>query len=126
MDNFTITDIKGTFNKIEEIGPPPIDLNLDLKLPEYNVAVNLTDLEIYMEIDTILAASMTYTFNIYQSETIVGVTLDNDFLLGAVFSIDLIFSVDSEIDIRSGFHVRFDNIITQIALFSEEASKIDL
>lgn len=126
MDNFTITDIKGTFNKIEEIGPPPIDLNLDLKLPEYNVAVNLTDLEIYMEIDTILAASMTYTFNIYQSETIVGVTLDQDFLLGAVFSIDLIFSVDSEIDIRSGFHVRFDNIITQIALFSEEASKIDL
>lgn len=126
MDNFTITDIKGTFNKIEEIGPPPIDLNLDLKLPEYNVAVNLTDLEIYMEIDTILAASMTYTFNIYQSKTIVGVALDEDFLLGAVFSIDLIFSVDSEIDIRSGFHVRFDNIITQIALFSEEASKIDL
>ncbi|KKO99844.1 hypothetical protein THAR02_08037 [Trichoderma harzianum] len=125
LDNFTITDIKGTFNKIGEIGPPPIDLNLDLKLPEYNVAVNLTDLEIYMEIDTILAASMTYTFNIYQSETIVGVALDKDFLLGAVFSIDLIFSVDSEIDIRSGFHVRFDNIITQIALFSEEASKID-
>ncbi|KAK4080024.1 hypothetical protein Trihar35433_1129 [Trichoderma harzianum] len=125
LDNFTITDIKGTFNKIEEIGPPPIDLNLDLKLPEYNVAVNLTDLEIYMEIDTILAASMTYTFNIYQSKTIVGVSLDDELLLGAVFSIDLIFSVDSEIDIRSGFHVRFDNIITQIALFSEEASKID-
>ncbi|PNP57904.1 hypothetical protein THARTR1_02062 [Trichoderma harzianum] len=125
LDNFTITDIKGTFNRIGEIGPPPIDLNLDLKLPEYNVAVNLTDLEIYMEIDTILAASMTYTFNIYQSKTIVGVALDDELLLGAVFSIDLIFSVDSEIDIRSGFHVRFDNIITQIALFSEEASKID-
>ncbi|KAL7960753.1 hypothetical protein V8C34DRAFT_275593 [Trichoderma compactum] len=128
LDNFTITDvvdIENTFNKVKDIHPPPIDLNLGIKLPEYNVAVNLTDLEIYMEIDTILAASTTYTFNIYQSKTIVGVALGDELLLGAVFSIHLIFSVDGELDIRSGFHVRFDNIITQIALFSEEASKID-
>ncbi|KAL7909618.1 hypothetical protein GGI35DRAFT_388728 [Trichoderma velutinum] len=128
LDNFTITDIihiEQTFNKVKQIQPPPINLDLDLKLPDYNVAVNLTDVEIYMEIDTILAASMTYTFNIYQSETIVGVSHGDQLLIGAVFSIDLIFSVDSEIDIRSGFHVRFDSIITQIALFSEEASKLE-
>ncbi|UKZ77798.1 hypothetical protein TrVFT333_005524 [Trichoderma virens FT-333] len=125
IHNFSITDIEGTLDKVKDVKPPTIDLDLDIKLPEYNVAVNLTDVEIYMEIDTILSAGITYTFNIYQSETIVGVALGDDLLLGAVFSIDLIFSVDSQIDIRSGFHVRFDNIITQIVLFGKEASKLD-
>lgn len=125
------TDIKNLdFDKliddVKDIDPPDLDMNLNLLFPEYNVGVNLTDLEIYMELDTVLSAGITYTFNLYQSETIVGIALGDDLLLGAVFSIDLIFSVDSKLDISSGFHVHFDNVLTQITLFGKEASKIDL
>lgn len=118
--------VESLFDDITQIPPPPVDLNLDLIFPEYNVAVNLTGLDIYMELDTVLSAGITYTFNLYQSKTIVGVALGDDLLLGAVFSIDLIFSVDGKLDIRSGFHVHFDNVLTQIVLFGKEASKLDL
>lgn len=111
---------------IEELPPPEIDFNLDLKLPEYHVDVNLTDVEIYMEIDTVIADGITYTFNIYQSKTLAGVALGNGLLLGAVFSVDLIFSVNAQIDIQSGFHIHFDNVRTQIELFGKEASGLDL
>ncbi|RFU81353.1 hypothetical protein TARUN_870 [Trichoderma arundinaceum] len=110
---------------IEKITSPEIDFNLDLKFPEYNVDVNLTDIEIYMQIDTVLSAGITYTFNIYKSETLVGIALGEDLLLGAVFSVDLIFSVNGQIDIQSGFHLHFDNVRTQIIMFGKEASKLD-
>ncbi|KAL7820236.1 hypothetical protein V8C44DRAFT_75701 [Trichoderma aethiopicum] len=118
-------DFDELIDDVKDIDPPDLDMNLNLLFPEYNVGVNLTDLEIYMELDTVLSAGITYTFNIYQSETIVGIALGDDLLLGAVFSIDLIFSVDSKLDISSGFHVHFDNVLTQITLFGKEASKID-
>lgn len=111
---------------VEELPPPKIDFNLDLKLPEYHVDLNLTDVEIYMEIDTVIADTITYTFNIYQSKTLAGVALGNGLLLGVVFSVDLIFSVNAQLDIQSGFHIHFDNIRTQIELFGKEASGLDL
>ncbi|KAM0251085.1 hypothetical protein ACHAQJ_008367 [Trichoderma viride] len=114
-----IKDIEG------DLRPPEIDFNLDLKFPEYNVDVNLTDVEIYMKIDTVLSAGITYTFNIYQSKTEAGVAFGDGLLLGAVFSVDLIFSVDSKIDIQSGFHIHFDKVRTQIVLFGKEASALD-
>ncbi|PTB81120.1 hypothetical protein M440DRAFT_1434991 [Trichoderma longibrachiatum ATCC 18648] len=119
-------DFSGLIDDVKDIDPPNLDMNLNLLFPEYDVGVNLTDLEIYMELDTVLSAGITYTFNIYQSETIVGIALGDELLLGAVFSIDLIFSVDSKLDISSGFHVHFDNVLTHITLFGKEASKIDL
>ncbi|KAL6859585.1 hypothetical protein J3F83DRAFT_748241 [Trichoderma novae-zelandiae] len=118
-------DFDKLIDDVRGIDPPDVDMNLDLLFPEYNVGVNLTDLEIYMELDTVLSAGITYTFNIYQSKTIAGIALGDDLLLGAVFSIDLIFSVDGKLDISSGFHVHFDNVLTQIILFGKEASKID-
>lgn len=111
---------------VEHLPPPDIDFNLDLKFPEYHVDVNLTDVEIYMQIDTVLADGITYTFNIYQSKTLAGVALGNGLLLGAVFSVDLIFSVNAQVDIQSGFHIHFDNVRTQIELFGKEASGLDL
>ncbi|KAK1249997.1 hypothetical protein MKX08_010000 [Trichoderma sp. CBMAI-0020] len=110
---------------VEDLPPPDIDFNLDLQFPEYHVDVNLTDVEIYMQIDTVLANGITYTFNIYQSETLAGVALGNGLLLGAVFSVDLIFSANAQIDIQSGFHIHFDNVRTQIELFGKAASGLD-
>lgn len=120
------TSIISAFEDVEELPPPDIDFNLDLKLPEYNVDVSLADVDIYMEIDTVLAKGITYTFKIYQSETLAGVALGNGLLLGAVFSVDLIFSVNGQIDIQSGFHIHFDNVRTQIDLFGDEASDLNL
>lgn len=114
------------WHDVVALPPPDIDFNLDLKFPEYHVDVNLTDVELYMQIDTVLANEITYTFNIYQTKTLAGVALGNGLLLGAVFSIDLIFSVNSQVDIQSGFHIHFDNVRTQIELFGKEASGLDL
>ncbi|PNP38613.1 hypothetical protein TGAMA5MH_09484 [Trichoderma gamsii] len=114
-----------SWQDVETLPPPDIDFNLDLKFPEYHVDVNLTDVEIYMQIDTVLADGITYTFNIYQSKTLAGVALGNGLLLGAVFSVDLIFSVNGQIDIQSGFHIHFDKVRTQIELFGKEASELD-
>ncbi|KAL7900997.1 hypothetical protein HDV63DRAFT_96098 [Trichoderma sp. SZMC 28014] len=113
------------WHDVVALPPPDIDFNLDLKFPEYHVDVNLTDVELYMQIDTVLANEITYTFNIYQTKTLAGVALGNGLLLGAVFSIDLIFSVNSQVDIQSGFHIHFDNVRTQIELFGKEASGLD-
>jgi hypothetical protein len=120
------TSLSKSWQDVEHLPPPDIDFNLDLKFPEYHVDVNLTDVEIYMQIDTVLADGITYTFNIYQSKTLAGVALGNGLLLGAVFSVDLIFSVNAQIDIQSGFHIHFDNVRTQIELFGKEASGLDL
>ncbi|KAM0483223.1 hypothetical protein ACHAPX_002673 [Trichoderma viride] len=119
------TSLSKSWQDVEHLPPPDIDFNLDLKFPEYHVDVNLTDVEIYMQIDTVLADGITYTFNIYQSKTLAGVALGNGLLLGAVFSVDLIFSVNAQIDIQSGFHIHFDNVRTQIELFGKEASGLD-
>lgn len=120
------TSILKVGKDVVALPPPEIDFNLDLKFPEYHVDVNLTDVEIYMQIDTVLANEITYTFNIYQTKTLAGVALGNGLLLGAVFSIDLIFSVNSQVDIQSGFHIHFDHVRTQIELFGKEASGLDL
>ncbi|KAM0515246.1 hypothetical protein ACHAPE_006203 [Trichoderma viride] len=119
------TSLSKSWQDVEHLPPPDIDFNLDLKFPEYHVDVNLTDVEIYMQIDTVLADGITYTFNIYRSKTLAGVALGNGLLLGAVFSVDLIFSVNAQIDIQSGFHIHFDNVRTQIELFGKEASELD-
>ncbi|UKZ63439.1 uncharacterized protein TrAtP1_004669 [Trichoderma atroviride] len=119
------TSLSKALQDVEDLPPPDIDFNLNLTFPEYHVDVNLTDVEIYMQIDTVLANGITYTFNIYQSKTLAGVALGNGLLLGAVFSVDLIFSANAQIDIQSGFHIHFDNVRTQIELFGKAASGLD-
>lgn len=80
-----------------------------------------------MEIDTILSGSATYTLNLYTSNTPIGFGVGKDLLVGVVFSIDLIISVDAEIDISTGFHIKLnDGIAIDIHMFDHDVSSITL
>ncbi|KFY44515.1 hypothetical protein V494_01436 [Pseudogymnoascus sp. VKM F-4513 (FW-928)] len=107
---------------------PPFDIDFDIdvpKLPECNLRFQFDDLELYMEIDTILSGSATYTLNLYTSNTPIGFGVGKELLLGVVFSIDLIISVEAEVDISSGFHIQLnDGIAIDIHMFDHEVSDI--
>jgi hypothetical protein len=84
-------------------------------------------MELYMEIDTTLSGGATYTLNLYTSETAIGFTVGEDLLIGVIFSVDLILSVESEIDISSGFHIQLnDGVAIDIPMFDRNVSSITL
>ncbi|KFY20590.1 hypothetical protein V491_03589, partial [Pseudogymnoascus sp. VKM F-3775] len=107
---------------------PPFDVDFDIdlpKLPECNLRLQFDGLELYMEIDTILSGSATYTLNLYTSQTPIGFTVGTGLLVGVVFSIDLIVSVEAEVDISSGFHILLnDGIAIDIHMFDHDVSSI--
>lgn len=109
---------------------PPFDVDFDIdlpKLPECNLRLQFDGLELYMEIDTILSGSATYTLNLYTSQTPIGFTVGTGLLVGVVFSIDLIVSVEAEVDISSGFHILLnDGIAIDIHMFDHDVSSITL
>ncbi|OBT73161.1 hypothetical protein VF21_07918 [Pseudogymnoascus sp. 05NY08] len=117
--------ITGDFDGFEF---PPFDVNFDIdlpKLPECKLKFQFDGLELYMEIDTILSGSATYTLNLYTSNTPIGFAVGKELLVGVVFSIDLIISVDAEIDISTGFHIQLnDGIAIDIHMFDHDVSSI--
>ncbi|KFY32389.1 hypothetical protein V493_00239 [Pseudogymnoascus sp. VKM F-4281 (FW-2241)] len=117
--------ISGNFDGVDF---PPFDVDFDVdlpKLPECNLKFQFDGLELYMEINTILSGSATYTLNLYTSKTALGFELGEDLLVGVVVSIDLIISVDAEIDISSGFHIRLnDGIAIDMQMFDHDVSSI--
>ncbi|OBT82780.1 hypothetical protein VE02_09280 [Pseudogymnoascus sp. 03VT05] len=123
--NFTLAVIN---DDIDGFDFPPFDIDFDVdvpKLPECNLKFQFDGLELYMEIDTILSGSATYTLNLYTSQTPIGVTVGKDLLVGVVFSIDLIISVEAEIDISSGFHIQLnDGIAIDIHMFDRDVLNI--
>ncbi|OBT66528.1 hypothetical protein VE03_03664 [Pseudogymnoascus sp. 23342-1-I1] len=122
--NFTESVLRGDLNSVE-IPPFDVDFDIDLpKLPECNLKFQFDGLELYMEIDTILSGSATYTLNLYTSQTPIGFTVGKELLVGVVFTIDLIVSVDAEIDISSGFHIELDGIAIDIHMFDHDVSSI--
>lgn len=109
---------------------PPFDVDFDIdlpKLPECNLRLQFDGLELYMEIDTILSGSATYTLNLYTSQTPIGFKVADGLSVGVVFSIDLIVSVEAEVDISSGFHILLnDGIAIDIHMFDHDVSSITL
>lgn len=96
-------------------------------IPECHLKVQFDDLELYMQTNTILSLGSTYELNLYSSNTPVGISITKDLELGIIFAIDLILSVNGEVDISSGFHIRLDDgLAIDIALFSDEVSDIIL
>ncbi|KFY79833.1 hypothetical protein V499_01266 [Pseudogymnoascus sp. VKM F-103] len=123
--NVTQSVITGDFDGFDF---PPFDVDFDIdipKLPECNLKFQFDGLELYMEIDTILSGSATYTLNLYTSNTPIGFAVGKELLVGVVFSIDLIISVDAEIDISTGFHIQLnDGIAIDIHMFDHDVSSI--
>lgn len=123
IKNQTLNEIP---DEIREVPPPQIDFNVDLDFPGYDLQVEFEDTELYVELNTVVSAGLTYTLPLYSSKSF-GFSLGPDLLLGAVFSFDLILSVENEIEIRNGFHIRLDKkMIMKIVLFGKEASDLQL
>lgn len=78
--------------------------------------VNAFDLEVKVEFENVgghfefdLTASDTvsYSYSIYQSETLAGMAVSSDVSVGLVLFIDLVFSLTAEIDLEAGFEFAF-------------------
>ena len=107
---------------------PPIDVEFDIEVPDIpdtELQFQFDKMELYMGIDTILAAGATYTLNLYTSQSVVGFTIGDDLLIGTVITVDLILDVVGGVDISSGFHIQLnDGIKIKIPIFGQNVSEI--
>lgn len=104
------------------------DIDVDLPpLPEVQLLFQIDTLDLYMEIDTTIAAGATLTIPLYRSATAAGLWAGDDMKAGLFVTMDLILSVEGEITLRSGFHLLLDDPIGfNIAMFGSDVSSIIL
>lgn len=130
VENYVKSVITSDGFHIDDLAFPPIKIDFDVDvpdIPECELRFQFDGMELYMQIDTTLSGGATYTLNLYESETPVGFAVSDDLLVGVIFSIDLILSVESEIDISSGFHIQLnDGIAIDIPMFDKNVSSITL
>lgn len=109
---------------------PPLQIDFDIDIPDIpqcELGFQFDGMELYMNIDTTLSSGATYTLNLYTSKTAIGFAVGEELLIGIVFSVDLILSVESEIDISSGFHIQLnDGVAIDIPMFDQNVSSITL
>jgi hypothetical protein len=110
---------------------PTLDLDFNLhnitSIPECEMRFQFDGLELFMAIDTKLSAGGTYTINLYSSNSPIGIAISKQLRLGVIFAIDLILSVEAEIDISSGFHIKLDDgLSVDISMFGQDVSGVNL
>ena len=115
---------QGTDNEIE-IDIPPLAINFDIDvtpLPDVRVKFTLErDFEIYVKLNTKISGSASYELNLFSSNTLAGLSVPDTVTAGLVAVVDLIIELDAEINIRSGFHVQFDDDVAfELAMFSTD------
>ncbi|KDN70968.1 hypothetical protein CSUB01_09966 [Colletotrichum sublineola] len=107
---------------------PPLNVTFDVDVPDFpeaRLGFGFDNLELYMQLDTTLSAGLNYKLNLYTSTTPLGAAIGDDLQLGVVFAVDLILSVESEVQMSSGFHIRMDDRVSfDIALFSKNVSTV--
>ncbi len=107
-----------------------IDTDIDIvvpPLPAVNLLFQIDHLDLYMAIDTTIAAGATLTIPLYKSQSAVGVSAGDGLEIGIFVTMDLILSVEGELTLRSGFHLLLEKPIGfKLALFSTEVSEIIL
>ncbi|KAJ4416545.1 hypothetical protein N0V82_006667 [Gnomoniopsis sp. IMI 355080] len=107
----------------------PIDFDLDLQdIPDATINLKFDEFELYFELDMALDASSTYTISLYPKDWSqpAGFEVAGQ-MVGIVISLDLILSLDAEVDISSGVHVKFDDGLSlELALFGSNVSSINL
>jgi hypothetical protein len=128
--NTTEDYAKNVASDFDNFDYPTIPFNLQLNapdIPECQLRYQFDGLELYMQLDTNLTGGATYKLNLYTSESLVGISISNDLTIGVIFTIDLILSVEAEIDISSGFHIRLeDGAAINIPMFGQNVSSITL
>lgn len=119
--------------ELTDLLPPNVNVSSfddDLKatLPDTTITFRFDDLDLYLELETILQASATYTVKLIPpGGNPLGIALPNNINLGVIFSADLIFSIEGELDITGGLHIKVDDhVAMQLALFGDEVSDMTL
>ncbi|KAF1940360.1 hypothetical protein EJ02DRAFT_504179 [Clathrospora elynae] len=135
FDDQLLDYAKGVIAKFEDgfdksdFNFPTMDLAFDLEIPEIpqtNLRIQFDDLELYLELNTVISAGATYQINLFATQTPIEIKLGSVLQLGAVLSVDLILAVEGAIDISSGFHIKLDDgVALDIALFGDKVSNID-
>ncbi|KAK0107895.1 hypothetical protein ONS96_003682 [Cadophora gregata f. sp. sojae] len=117
-----------SFGDIVDYDFPSIDIEFDIDVPEIpdtELQFQFDKMELYMRVNTVLAAGATYTLNLYTSKSVARFKVGDDLLVGTVVTIDLILDVKGEIDISSGFHIQLnDGIEIKMPIFGQNVSKI--
>jgi hypothetical protein len=123
-----VEDIDVDFTEFEvDIPPPPgIDFNLELpEFPECTLEFQFDGVEMYVELSTVFSGGVTYTLPLFKYGA--AVDIDEDLFLGIVFNVDLIISLESEVTITTGFHVRLeDGVLLRLAMFSKDPTDVTL
>ncbi|KAK6541520.1 hypothetical protein TWF694_007327 [Orbilia ellipsospora] len=116
-NNFDLADL--------ELPPIPVDYDITTpQLPGAYLTFEFDGFEIYLAMNTIFSAGVTYVINLYSLPSPIGLQLTQDLFIGVVPSIDLILSADSEINISSGFHIKFDDgFILETGLFGNNVTQ---
>jgi hypothetical protein len=108
----------------------PLDIDFDVEVPDIpsaDLSFQFDGMELYMEINTNLSRGATYTLNLFTLKSPIGFAVAEDLLIGVVFSVDLILSVESEVDISTGFHIQLhDGVMINIPMFDHNVSSITL
>jgi hypothetical protein len=122
-------DISSLDFDLDDLDFPTLNnTNFDLAIPdipECQLLFKFDDLELYMEFDTTFSVGATYTLNLYESETPIGISASQDLEVGIVFKVDMILSAEAEIDISSGFHIKLnDGFALNMTMFGHDVSSV--
>lgn len=112
----------------DDFDVPSLNYTFDIDvpaIPECDLSFTFDGMELYLEMETILGLGATYELNLYTSNTPIGFGLGKDIMLGVVFKVDLLLSVDGTINISNGFHIKLDDgIAIDISLFGDKVSNL--
>ncbi|KAL1892001.1 hypothetical protein Sste5346_007345 [Sporothrix stenoceras] len=120
-----------TFETIlHNITRPTVDVDFGLSdlvaVPEYQFALTLDELDLFVQTQMTVSGAATYTLNLYTSESPIGLKKGNDLELGIVLTADLILSAYGSLELESGFHLRMDEGLTlTVDLFGRNISEIE-
>ena len=82
------------------------------------VKMSFSGVEAYVDMDIAVTAGATYAINLFSSQSPIGLGFPG-LSVGVVFSVDLVFSLSSEIDLSGGFYVKVaDDAYLEAGVFS--------
>ncbi|KAF2477230.1 uncharacterized protein BDR25DRAFT_371252 [Lindgomyces ingoldianus] len=124
LKSLSTGDLSDAFNAFQA---PTINNSFSLEvqgIPECLLQLQFDGMELYVLLETKLSGSASYTLNIYQSNTPLGIAIQ-DVQMGIWFSLDLMLDAEAEIDITNGFHLKLDDgVKISIPMFGNNVSDI--
>lgn len=120
--------LDGNFSVFRTMDYSAVNLSNITRDFDYQLQFQLQDLELYMELETTLPSNSTYTLNLW---TLPASALSlrapkSDLSIGAFFTVDLILSSQTEINITSGVHIHIDSAAINVGMFDGNVSGVTL